>query len=329
MPKILIALLLTAIAGTGAANTLEESHPGIEDFIRGAVEEHQLAEPEVRAILSKANKKSNIIKIMERPGEAKPWHEYRPLFLNADRIKAGTAFWLRHETLIKEASETYGVPEEIIVAIIGVETYYGKITGGFGVLDALVTLSFHYPKRAPFFQRELGHFLKLGIEEDLPLTEIEGSYAGAMGLGQFMPSSYRNFAVDFDKDGRRQLWASPADAIASVANYLNAHGWENSAPVADQIMPLADAQLEDINSSVVPSTPSRDFITKGLQPVRQIDPDRLASVVTYEVPDGTEYWLTYQNFYVLTRYNRSTKYAMAVFHLSQALANDKSRIDEP
>ena len=261
---------------------------------------------------------------MTRPAESKPWHQYRPIFITDERIDRGVAFWRKNETLVSKAAKQFGVDPQIIVAIIGVETFYGRITGRYRVLDALATLSFYYPDtgndRSGFFSSELTHFIMLGDEEGLPLREVKGSYAGAMGLGQFMPSSYREYAVDLDGDGRRDLWSSMDDVIGSVANYLHRHGWQYGEAVTFRAGVRDNANLGLVSN--------RDFKVKmtidelaagGFESTEALSGDTLAAVARLEESDGTSYWLTFKNFYVITRYNRSPLYAMAVFELSEAL----------
>jgi len=216
-------------------------HPGTDEFVQRAVSEYGLQEGEVRALLAQAEYKQSIIDAISRPAEGKPWHQYRKIFLTDKRIDEGVEFWNENRELIATASKQFGVDEEIIVAIIGVETFYGRITGGYRTIDALVTLGFYYPKnlssdRSPFFSSELMHYIQLAAEEGLPAAEITGSYAGAMGMGQFMPSSYREYAVDFDGDGSRDLWRSTPDVVGSVANYLHRHGWQPGQPVTSRAL---------------------------------------------------------------------------------------------
>ncbi len=216
----------------GAAVDLDARHPGGAAFVAEVSQRHGLAADAVSELLAGAERRQEIIDAITRPAEAKPWRDYRPIFVTPERIRDGIAFWAENHELLQRVEAEFGVPPQVVVAIIGVETNYGRITGRFRVLDALATLAFHYPPRSKFFRSELEHFLLLGQEESLPLDELTGSYAGAMGLGQFISSSYRSYAVDFDQDGQRDLWGSRADAIASVANYFRRHGWRPGQPVA-------------------------------------------------------------------------------------------------
>jgi len=314
---LIICLLL-------AAPVLAEPHPGQDKFIRRAVQEQGLDQDLVTGLLSDARYQQSIIDAITRPAEAKPWYEYRPIFLTRERIDLGVQFWREHRELIRQASMRSDVDEAIIVAIIGVETKYGRITGSYRVLDALATLGFYYPKRAEFFSNELLEFIRLGQEEDLPLKEVKGSYAGAMGLGQFIPSSYRAYAVDFDQDGQRDLWRSAADAIGSVANYFNAHHWKMDQPVA---MPAdASGNLDRFQAmKPKPASTVGEIRRMGLSVETCLDPGTPASVQILEQKNAMDYWLTFHNFYVITRYNRSPLYAMAVFQLSEEI---KARMEK-
>ena len=283
------------------------------------VEQHGMDPQQLTTFLGQAEKRESIIKAMTRPAEAKPWHQYRPIFITDKRIEEGVAFWRQNRPLLEQVEQEFGVPIPIVVAIIGVESSYGNILGSYRVVDALVTLSFHYPPRAKFFISELEHFLILGQEEGLALDQVKGSYAGAMGLGQFISSSYRSYAVDFDADGQRDLWHSRADAIASVANYFKRHGWRQG----EQVTSLAERrngarQLTDL--SIKPAYPVSQMIDWGYQPIETPNsPDLASTLIELETATGPEYWLGYHNFYVISRYNHSALYSMAVYQLSQMI----------
>ena len=312
-------LLLMLLSGTAAG----QNHPGAEAFIQRAVEEHGMQAAQVSALLAEANFQQSIVDAISRPAEARPWFEYRPIFLNERRIREGVAFWQQNRELIEQVSARYGVDPQIIVAIIGVETRYGHITGSYRVLDALATLGFYYPEqltndRSSFFSGELLHFMLLGREENLSLTEVTGSYAGAMGMGQFIPSSYREYAVDFDGNGSRDLWRSTPDVVASVANYLHRHGWQPGEPVTSKAVATGMADTSVIaKNNFKPSASVGELAGKGFMSSPDLDPERLASVLKLEGNDRPGYWLTFENFYVITRYNRSPLYAMAVLQLSE------------
>ena len=301
-----------------------QQHPGAEEFAARAAQEYNLDQQAVVELLQEARFKQSIVDAMTRPAEGKPWYEYRPIFITDKRIEGGVEFWKENEALIAQAAERFGVDPQVIVAIIGVETFYGRITGGYRVLDALTTLSFYYPDtgndRSDFFSRELMEFVLLGSEEELPLREVEGSYAGAMGLGQFIPSSYREYAVDLDGDGRRDLWSSLADVIGSVANYLHRHGWQPGQPVTVAAEVADGAQMDLVSRrNLKPAKTVAELAEAGFTPASPIAAETPAAVTRLRQEDGQSYWMTFKNFYVITRYNRSPLYAMAVYDLSQAI----------
>lgn len=317
-------ILLLALVLILSASCQAQQHPGAEEFAARAAAEYGLEPEEVILLLQDARFKQSIVDAMTRPAEGKPWHQYRPIFITEKRIKAGVKFWRENEALVKQAAEEYGVDPQIIVAIIGVETFYGRITGNYRVLDALATLSFYYPDtgndRSEFFSRELMQFMVLGSEEGIPLRDATGSYAGAMGLGQFMPSSYREYAVDLDGDGRRDLWSSMDDVIGSVANYLHRHGWLYGQAVTYRARVSENADMELVSKRDFKAKLSVDELAQGgFESSVPVSGDTLAAVARLEEEDGDSYWLTFKNFYVITRYNRSPLYAMAVFELSESI----------
>jgi membrane-bound lytic murein transglycosylase B len=287
-------------------------------FVADVARQHDVAADAVAAWLEQARFQQSIIDAMTRPAESKPWKAYRPIFLTAQRIDDGRAFLAQHREALAQVEADTGVPAEMIVAILGVETSYGRITGSYRVLDALYTLAFHYPKRAPFFRSELAQIFALVQEETLDLPALKGSYAGAMGWGQFMPSSYRAYAKDGDGDGRRDLFGSLPDVFASVANYFVAHGWQRGEPVAlpAQRDPSALAFKPD---SLEAKFSLPELAQKGYRPQQAVGHAVPATLLTLEGVDGDEYWITFKNFYVISRYNRSPLYSLAVFQLSQAL----------
>ena len=323
LPFTLTLPVLMFVAALSASCHAQQ-HPGAEEFASRAAEEYGLDPAEVMALLEDAEFKQSIVDAMSRPAEGKPWYDYRPIFITDKRIKGGVKFWKENEELINQASEKFGVDPQIIVSIIGVETYYGRITGNYRVLDALTTLSFYYPDtgndRSPFFSKELMQFVKLGDEEGLPVREVTGSYAGAMGLGQFMPSSYREYAVDMDGDGRRDLWSSMADVIGSVANYLKRHGWQKGQPVTYPATVAEGADMGRVSKrSFKAETPVSELEAAGFTSTVPVPPDTLATIAALDEKDGKHYHMTFKNFYVITRYNRSPLYAMAVYELSELI----------
>lgn len=323
MKRIWWALSITLFAASSAI--AGEPHPGAAAFVEKAAAEHGFDPGEVTALLQEARYQQSIVDAMKRPAESKPWFEYRPIFLTDRRIQGGVEFWRDHRELIERVAHEFGVEPHFIVAIIGVETFYGRITGSYRVLDALATLGFYYPRelardRSDFFSGELLEFMMLGEEEKLPLTEVTGSYAGAMGMGQFIPSSYRAYAVDFDADGRRDLWRSTPDAVASVANYLRRHGWSKGDPVASRAVTNGDFDTQVVaRGNYKPAHTLQDLAERGFEPGPGLDAGRRAAVLELEEQDQPSYWFTFDNFYVITRYNRSPLYAMAVWQLADEI----------
>lgn len=315
--------LVASLSSSCFAQPNPGTHPGAEEFAQKADAEFGLDSEAVLELLQQAEFKQSIVDAISRPAESKAWYDYRPIFLNQKRIDDGVIFWRENAELIARAAEKYQVDPQFIVAIIGVETSYGRITGSFRVLDALATLSFHYPDtgndRSAFFSSELMNFLVLGKEENLPVDEVTGSYAGAMGLGQFMPSSYRAYAVDLDGDGRRDLWSSLDDIIGSVANYLHVHGWVYGDPVVMKAHVSAEADKSLVANRDYQVRHSVADLAEGGFMAAGADPAAMATVTGLEEKTGEEFWLTFKNFYVITRYNRSPLYAMAVYELSEEI----------
>jgi membrane-bound lytic murein transglycosylase B len=277
-------------------------------------------EETVLAALADAKVQQSILEAMARPAEAKPWRDYRPIFITDKRVDDGVEFYLANRELLERIGRDYGVPPEIIVAIIGVETSYGRVTGKYRVIDALATLAFHYPPRAAFFRGELKQLFLLGDAHlAYPLDELKGSYAGAMGWGQFMPTSIAQWAKDEDGDGRIDLWNSLPDIVASVANYFAAHGWQEGQPVAVRAQPAADAR-EVHPDGIEPVYPVQQMEAWGYAPLSHVDADLPSTLLTLDGERGPEYWLTFRNFYVITRYNKSPLYSMAVWQLAQQIA---------
>ncbi|MEW6445438.1 MAG: lytic murein transglycosylase B [Pseudomonadota bacterium] len=321
----LLHIPLLALLGSGCASL--QAHPGFAEsedaqaFAREISARGGLDLAEVRMALSQARHQQSIIDAMNRPAEAKPWYLYRPIFLTEQRIGQGVQFWREHAGRLSSLEARYGVPAEILVAIVGVETGYGRNTGKYAVLDALATLAFDYPKRAPFFRKELEEYFLLARDERLPLDGPKGSYAGAMGMPQFMPSSYREYAVDGDGDGRRDLWGSVDDVLASVANYFVRHGWRPGADVAWPVELVDASRHEDWMNR------GRDLKAKttvgGLRQSGLSLPDgddaQPAMLIPLREERGDTYWVGLPNFYVITRYNHSAHYAMAVWQLAKAL----------
>jgi membrane-bound lytic murein transglycosylase B len=307
-------------ATDAAAMTHYAAHPEAAQFIADMAQRHQLPPAEVRALLAQAEKQQSILDAIARPAEAKPWRDYRPIFVTRARIDGGVQFWADNADILGAAEQEFGVDARVIVAIIGVETRYGSNTGRYRVLDALATLAFDYPPRASFFRGELENYLLLVREEQVDALTAKGSYAGAMGQGQFIPSSYRNYAVDFDGDGKRDLWNSPRDILGSVANYLKVHGWQLGAPVVARASVDGEGYRALLEKGVKPHMPLRELAQHGVRAGTSADPDTEVALIELDGADGLEHWVVFNNFYVITRYNRSQLYAMAVHQLSEEIA---------
>ena len=289
-------------------------------FIERMATEHRFERSVLAEILEQAVVRQSALNAISRPAErVVPWYEYREIFLTAERIDAGARFWSEHEDLLSATAERFGVDVEMILAILGIETLYGERMGSYRVVDALSTLAFAYPPRADFFASELESFLLIYREEGPTVLEALGSYAGAMGAGQFIPSSYRAYAVDGDADGRRDLWQNWNDILASIANYLAVHGWRLGEPVAVEAVQGSAPGVEPGNrlglDTTVGSLRERGF---GFDP--GLDPDEPAMLVAVEQDSAsTGYFVGLNNFHVITRYNRSVKYALAALQLSEAI----------
>jgi membrane-bound lytic murein transglycosylase B len=321
--KVALLCLAGASQSVGAAAPVPEpgyqAHPRAETFIQEMVKEHRFTKQEVLNILAKARRQEEVLELIQRPYEKTlPWHKYRAIFIKPKRINAGQAFMLKYAVALERAQYTYGVDPNVIAAIIGVETHYGTIMGTYRVLDALSTLAFDYPKR-PLFWRELKAFLVMAREEHFEVDQLKGSYAGAMGYGQFIPSSFRAYAVDFDGDGKKDIWNNPVDAIGSVANYLARHGWEKNAPV---MKPLTLTKDITFNTNLEPYVTLKD-LSQYAHWQGQLPDDTLVTLLEYEQINDKETLMGFKNFYVITRYNHSRLYARAVFDLSRALAIDQ------
>jgi membrane-bound lytic murein transglycosylase B len=323
-------VLISALSLTTAACAYTQKQTS--EFRKFAVEmeqKHGFRADKVENLLASTRFRDDIIEAITRPAESKEWYEYRPIFIKPDRIAGGVKFWQENEALLEDVSQQYGVPAEIIVAIIGVETRYGHHTGRYRVIDSLTTLAFGYPKRADFFRRELEEFLLLAREEKIDLESAMGSYAGAMGKPQFISSSYRQYAVDHDGDGRRDLWNSNADIIASVASYFKTHGWIPNQPVT--LLTEGGVGLQPfVDAGMKPSIKVGQLLARGVRLVNaeSPNPQAVASLVKLNAGKNDEYWLGLHNFYVITRYNHSNLYAMAAYQLSQEIKKAKQAAED-
>lgn len=297
----------------------EDALPSREAFVERMVVQHGFDAATVNAVMAQAQRKQSILDAISRPAERKPWHRYRPIFITQKRIDGGVEFLRTHRDVLVAAEQRFGVPPEIVTAIIGVETFYGRVTGSYRVLDALFTLGFHYPKRARFFAGELEQAMLLAREQELDLLAIEGSYAGAMGMPQFIPSSYRAYAVDFDLDGHTDLFSDLPDVVGSVANYLARHGWQPGEPWVTRVTEAGTDVDALIDKGLKPSLTTTDLNRAGLRVADQLRDHRVA-IIDLEQAEGRDYYAVFNNFYAITRYNHSKLYAMAVVQLAQAIA---------
>ncbi len=321
----LAALLLLPFLSTSsiAASGDFTQRAEVQQFIDMMVSKHQFERASLTQLLAEAKLKEGIIKAISRPYESKPWYKYRPIFVTKKRIKRGLKFWQDNHATLVRAEEQYGVPPEIITAIIGVESFYGRHKGRYRVLDALTTLGFGYPRRSKFFRSELKHYLLMTREEQIDPLSVKGSYAGAMGTPQFIASSYREYAVDFSDDGKRDLWHNMDDVIGSVANYFRRHGWQHGAPIASQVNVSGEGFKKILNKRLKPKMTLAQIKTHGITFDNE-QPDNVpntikATLIELQNRSGTEHWLGYQNFYVISRYNHSALYSMAVFQLATEL----------
>jgi len=316
-----LTLAFVASLISSPALAIDTERDDVKAFIQSMVEEHAYDREKLVSVLKAAESKESILTAISKPAERTlEWDGYRNIFLKDERIQLGAQFWRDHESELNRISEKTGVSIEILVGIIGVETYYGKITGNYRVLDALATLGFDYPPRSKFFLSELEHFLLLVREEGMDATSATGSYAGAMGRPQFMPSSYRAYAVDATDDGKRDIWNNWSDVIGSVANYFVRHKWNRGEPVV-AVATLGDQWSGDVPENTLnPKETVGSLSHQGVLFSTTLDNDQKSQLVTLKGADGIEHWVGFHNFFVITRYNRSVMYALAVHQLGQEIA---------
>jgi membrane-bound lytic murein transglycosylase B len=315
----LICAALLALRVEPAA-AIDIKRPEVKEFITHMSKAYGFKKGALRKLLKSAASQTAIIDAMSKPAEkAKLWYEYRPIFLNERRIREGTEFWVAHREALDQASIKSGVAPEYLAAILGVETYYGRLTGTYRVLDALVTLSFDYPPREKFFRDELEQYLLLTRDAHLDPKNLKGSYAGAMGAPQFMPSNYRRYAVDADANGRIDLWNDWPDVCASVGNYLKEHGWNTGEPVLEEatVPPEKAGDLDGRKLALSETIGSLE--AKGVSFDTSLPPEAPAILIAADEPDGVHWRVGYNNFFVITRYNHSPLYAMAVYELATAM----------
>jgi len=320
---LFIALLFI---GGPSAQAIDVGNPDVKSFIDSMVSEHSYDRETLEGVLLQAETKESILEAIAKPAERRlEWHEYRDIFLTDKRIKAGADFWRENSEELQRISNETGVSVEILVGIIGVETYFGRITGSYRVLDALSTLAFEYPPRSKFFRGELEQFLLLVREEGMNATDATGSYAGAMGRPQFMPSSFRAYAVDSSDDGKRDIWDNWTDVMGSIANYFVRHGWRKDNEVVVQASLSDQWQGELPENTLKPEETVTSLSHQGVLFSTELPGDNKSHLLTLQGDDGEEHWVGFHNFFVITRYNRSVMYALAVHQLGQEIAIEVNR----
>lgn len=324
--EIRLAFITLLLLGTPAAQAIDIGNPDVKTFIDSMVSKHSYDRDTLESVLLQAETKESILEAIAKPAERTlEWHEYRDIFITGERIKAGADFWQENSEELQRISDETGVSVEILVGIIGVETYFGRITGNYRVLDALATLAFEYPPRSKFFRGELEQFLLLVREEGMNATDATGSYAGAMGRPQFMPSSYRAYAVDSSDDGKRDIWDNWTDVMGSIANYFVRHGWRKDNEVVVQASLSGQWQGELPENSLRPEETVTSLSHQGVLFSTKLPGDDKSQLLTLQGDDGEEHWVGFHNFFVITRYNRSVMYALAVHQLGQEIAIEVNR----
>jgi membrane-bound lytic murein transglycosylase B len=324
--ELRLVFLLLIFVGGPSAQAIDLDDPDVKNFIDSMVSDHSYDRGTLEDVLTQAKTQESILDAIARPAErSKEWHEYRDIFLTEARVKAGAAFWREHDEELQRISEETGVDAEILVGIIGVETYFGRITGNYRVLDALATLAFEYPPRSKFFRGELEQFLLLVREEGMDATDATGSYAGAMGRPQFMPSSYRAYAVDSSADGKRDIWSNWADVMGSIANYFVRHGWRKDNQVVAQASLSNQWRGDTPENKLKPEETVTSLSHQGVLFATDLPGENRSQLLTLKGDNGEEHWVGFHNFFVITRYNRSVMYALAVHQLGQEIAIEVNR----
>ena len=329
--RLFASCLATLVLASSPARAVDVDPAAVEQarnaFIARMVEEHGFDAGELSDILERAEIDEGVLEAISRPAErVLAWHEYRNIFLTDARIDGGVEFWRNHAAQIGRASESFGVAPEMLVAILGVETNYGQRMGGYRIVDSLATLAFAYPPRSGFFTSELEAFFLLAREEGMDPESIRGSYAGAMGAGQFISSSFRAYAVDGNGDGQRDLWEDWEDVLASVANYFKVHGWRQGEIVARQATLSAGRAAREASNSMDLDDTVASVHDAGYAFATGLPDETPVTLLTLEGEGGTEYWAGFHNFRVITRYNRSVMYALAVHQLAQTIRDNYERL---
>lgn len=328
-PQTLICLCFALFVASSQAKTIDftqsyDKRSEVKRFINEMVEKHDYSQTELMRLFAQVTPRKEILELISRPAERTfNWTSYRKIFYQQERIALAVAFWQEHQAALQRAAETYGVPEEIIVAILAVETKFGRITGRHVIFDALTTLAFDHTRRNDFFRSELESLLIMAKEEQFDPRALKGSYAGAMGMPQFISSSYRSYAIDFDGDGKRDLFNSVPDVIGSVANYFKRHGWQTGQAVTYSVLPTKAMQKNDKNCGAYGVKLDSNVAAirdRGIQLKQTLDGNAKATILCLEKDVGNEYWLGLKNFYVISRYNHSVMYSMAVYQLSKEIS---------
>lgn len=325
--KIALFLSLFTLSGSLFADAELLNRADVQSYINTQVATGKFNRPELEAFFANVENKPNIIAIMDKPGTSRPWYQFKQNAVSPALVKGGVDFWTKNQVALQNASQTYGVPAHVIVAIIGIETNYGRNTGSIRLGDSLTTLAFNYPRRAEFFRGELTEFLLLAKEERRDPFTFKGSYAGAMGLPQFMPSSYRKWAVDANRDGHRDIWGDPADAVASVANYFKLHGYQDGGLVMvdASLMNLTPELQAIIDEKTGLNYSIKDLKKKGVIPSQVLPDNQKAVLFSLETAPGVnEYYLGLNNFYAIWQYNHSRLYVSAVHQLSEQIKSQMS-----
>ena len=320
MKALKILAAIACVLAPPVAPALDVNRPEVQSYVNQLVKEHGLDADYLLAMLESAQTQQSILDAMARPAEkTKPWNEYRTIFITPERIEAGAAFWKEQAARLQQVAGKTGVPPEMISGIIGVETYFGRRAGNYRLLDSLATLAFDYPPRSSFFRSELTQLFLLARDDGVEIDKAVGSYAGAMGAPQFIPSSYRNFAVDGDGDGKRDLFTSWDDVLASVANYFVVHKWHPGEPVVTRATLIRAVDQQPGDNKLSPGSTVAGLKDVGLRFSTDLAGSAPAGLVVMAGADGPEYWVAFHNFYVITRYNRSSMYALAAYQLGQAI----------
>lgn len=329
--KLIISTLLLATTSSFASFHHKRYHnpvvDRIDDFVDEMIEKHDFDGDYLDDLFAKIELSDTVIEKMTTPYESKPWYKYRELFITESRITNGVEYWENHKKALARAEKEYGVPASVIIAILGVETKYGASKGDFPVLQALSTLAFNYPPRSSFFKKELEEYLLLTEELDVDPQDIKGSYAGAIGLPQFMPSSYRHYAVPHHRNKASDLVNNDDDAILSIANYLKKNGWVSHQPIAIKAkLETQDYKTLVANAKFLPTHTVESLSKQGIKPQKKLDNQTQVTLVEYETENGHEYWLGLKNFIAITRYNKHKHYVLAVYELSEKIKQERNKL---